>query len=1462
MSLPYIPLNRAFYPVSEKELDDVETLLALADSAFDLGSLNWDNILEYPRVLILAQGGVGKTREMQEQANKLNDSGQMAFFMPLERLDDDPIKEVLGFDDGDRFEAWLKHEDGLGWFFLDSVDELKTSQGTLERALRKFARALERDALRRARVVLSCRPKDWSETVDRPAVQSTLALPPSRSVDGNSEEDAFVASLKRDRKNGSGDAASEAKEELKVVMLLPLDRKRTRQFAEALSLPELDAFMDEVTRRNADELVKRPMDLVAVLGMWRKHRRLGTRLEQLNLNIRTNLTEAEESQHKRTALSLERAREGVKRIALGMVLAKRSSIYAEAPSVDRKESPTAISAEHLLDDWDEDERGRLLRLPIFDLAALGQVRFHHRSIKDYLAAERLCEFSQSNMSGRDLQRLLIAEKYGEPALIPSMRDVAAWLSLWDERLRAEILRISPQVLIAHGDPGALPVHEREALLSAFASAHGAGGWRGLGFDITQMRRLSDPSLGTVVRKIWREGHENEEVIDLLIDMIWHGPLPDCADLAESVTLDPERDNRTRATAVRALIACGQHASVQRFVDDALVKMITRNELTFRYLFAELVPKYLPIDRFVGVLRDIFSKGSPRSDFNWELNQVVEKLPPHSSDAGELRDGLTRLIEEGVHDGIEEYKITSVFGKLVEPLALLCARQIEAGAGPAACLVHASVIASRFENDGYSRSHEIEPLVEAVQKRVDFREAVYWEDVALLDHLFPDRGSRWRAWRSSSERALIAPLVSNDAVWLENALASADAEKRSLALHLLLDIWRDTGRPDGLLGRVRSAAANSRELTAIIHNALEPVEEPPRFKESKERLARRQQAGRAKEHLRISDWKDWREFVCATPLRSFSGHEEEANVINLIKWVAMHEGRDVSDGPWNSDAVISMLGAEVFRNALPALKRYWRKHKPLLWSERAPEERSTFLWAWMYGLCSLKAEVSEMGWIDRLSDEEVRLATRYAMIQLNGQPEFLDLLIASRSNPVLDLLSSELEAQLHAWEQANGNLPLLQTIRYGGDAVQRLLAPTLMDLFERWPRNFDAVDSQQAVHGLSHLIDILSEVVIGIDAERLRSLAQKRFKDEPGGQFATLWLNAVFKLDFEAGVDLLTEQFRNPENPEEEQIVLSLLAGIFGDRGDTPISNFQSSSRADVLGRLSRFSYKFVKREKDRVHDGVFTSDTRDHAVSARNAILSALINTPGADARRVLLELANDPQFASIADRWRMLSLEQLAIQAEFDPYDIDAIKDFERQYELAPRTSEELLSVVVGRLDDLAHDIHHHKFSRREEWLGIEDEADAQRRLAAQLDERRAQAYTAVTREEEVAEENRTDITLSTLGVDAKQATIEIKIANRNRTAVTLAHDIKEQLVGKYLRHDVCRAGCFLVVNRGDKTRWKHPETKKMVSFSGLIEYLEGEAREIEERHAYRIKLSVFGFDLTEDGTKRHTFNVTHGGS
>ena len=64
---PYIDLKRHFRDLTKEELDGPELLAASNGHEFLQGS-PWPELLECPRVLLLAEAGSGKTREMQEKA--------------------------------------------------------------------------------------------------------------------------------------------------------------------------------------------------------------------------------------------------------------------------------------------------------------------------------------------------------------------------------------------------------------------------------------------------------------------------------------------------------------------------------------------------------------------------------------------------------------------------------------------------------------------------------------------------------------------------------------------------------------------------------------------------------------------------------------------------------------------------------------------------------------------------------------------------------------------------------------------------------------------------------------------------------------------------------------------------------------------------------------------------------------------------------------------------------------------------------------------------------------------------------------------------------------------------------------------------------------------------------------------------------------------------------------------------
>ena len=132
----------------------------------------------------------------------------------------------------------------------------------------------------------------------------------------------------------------------------------------------------------------------------------------------------------------------------------------------------------------------------------------------------------------------------------------------------------------------------------------------------------------------------------------------------------------------------------------------------------------------------------------------------------------------------------------------------------------------------------------------------------------------------------------------------------------------------------------------------------------------------------------------------------------------------------------------------------------------------------------------------------------------------------------------------------------------------------------------------------------------------------------------------------------------------------------------------------------------------------------------------------------------------------------------------------------------------------------------------------------ALEIYSRGAERIVAVS-EEEVADGNRTDIWLSTTNGDQK-AVIEVNIADR-WTLADFERAFREQLVGKYLRHANCKAGCLLLTYHGRKKHWQPPETGNRIRFPELVAILRDKARTLEAETQYDARITVFGLDLTE---------------
>ena len=498
----FIDVQRRFHELTDSELEDTELLGALSDEGFG-PSIGWSELLAYARVVLLAEAGAGKTIEMREQVNSLVGRDRFAFFVPLESLDQNSLVDLLSVAEEKRFERWKADGQKPAWFFLDAVDELRLTEGKLDRALNRLSKAVN-GHLDRARVIISCRPSDWRPGHDPFTVQDRLPVPARRSATSfRTSDDAFIEALRKEHGGQSRVTPEEeelpSQDALRTVAMLPMSDRQIEVFAEQSGVSDAAAFLEEIARQNAWTFARRPLDLTELIVIWLDSGRLGTRAEQHEANVQAKLKDDPERPD-RGFLPDTKARAGAERLALAITLTRTRTIRSPDQALDTHRADGVLDAAKFLPDWTERERQALLRRALFDPATYGRVRFHHRSVQEYLAAARLLALRDFGMSTKALFRLLFAERYGVEVVVPSMRPIAAWLAIRVDAVRKELTRREPETLLSFGDPESLDLVARSDILRAFVAEYDHGDWRGLHIAIDDIRRLAHPDLAQVIRE--------------------------------------------------------------------------------------------------------------------------------------------------------------------------------------------------------------------------------------------------------------------------------------------------------------------------------------------------------------------------------------------------------------------------------------------------------------------------------------------------------------------------------------------------------------------------------------------------------------------------------------------------------------------------------------------------------------------------------------------------------------------------------------------------------------------------------------------------------------------------------------------------------------------------------------------------------------------------------------------------
>jgi hypothetical protein len=1389
------------------------------------GTLTWNDLLARRRVVVLAEGGSGKSTEFKRQLQLQSTAGKVAWYLTVQEAAENGIEDSIPPAERPRFREWLA-SNRAGWLFVDSVDEAKLNRIRFERALRQIAAGLV-GAESRTHIIISGRHTDWEVLRDLKLLNEELPIPLETPVEPElTWQERLIRVLRRDQPKTIEKLAESAL----VTVMVALDAPRVRRFAEGQGVSRAQEFLDHVERADLWQFARRPFDLVWLLDHWRRFARLGSLAETIQSSLTERLRESDPQRDRQGVLDATRAMAALERIGAAMVFGRIATIEIPDSELSLDRSVTALNLSDALPDYTGPERADLLSRPVFDPATFGRTRFHNDNfgvVRGYLAARWLLRLRLNNLPVRKLFALLFGNPYGIQVVIPSTRETAAWLSLWDRDVGREVAKREPWLLLTGGDPGSLPADTRCAVLKELAHRMVAEDFLLPVLDADSLKRFSSEELGETVRELWREHPDHAELQSLLLRLILLGKLRSCAAIAADMALGQDTDRRLRILAGRALLATADDSTKRRYAEFVLGRLSALPNALIWDAVDGLFPTFIKPDDLLSITGTINVCDSDGAlGFEWQGPDLVARLAS-TADVERLLQGLLSQLggqpgDFGNRPDPREDAYYPAIGALACEL-LKRSRSDEASALP----IEAALRLGKSRRSSTTPWQSVSELPKLLLENSTRRRIVFWEAARRLAEHPALSG---RPLEHPYQMGLLgwAPrLCQEDVGWLlADGPRRAAANERRLAIHAALELAQQPGAAPALRTQIESVARGDPEMETALVAATAP---PTRSAEQQASEAELQELFERNEVAQSELEQGWIEFVTglrANPdqLRQLLPASDDTADSRLVSLWRLLDGAGRTKNHFAIDTLADVepiLGATLTDALREALIAFWRSRTPRLASSRQEPDLNLINTLDCMGIAGITLEAQrDPSWSTRLDSDDARRAVGYATLELNGFPTWLSHLASAHPVDTATVLSLEIDKEIDVG--ANGaRIKTLQSLSYADDGIKRLMASPLLDQLQQ-RQNIPEM-------ALAFLLAVVSGHLSADRRRELFDIAHVRLATDNLGA-AALYLSAAFSVNSDAAGDALGERLDTLPDADQRELVERLLPILFGDRLAALGPNPKAISFSRLV-RLIRIAYAAVRVGEDRQHasGAAYSPDQRDRAEWARNAAFKSLIDIGGRATFDALLSFRDAPQFPISRARLESLAVDRAAADAESDPWCRDDAMQFERSHESAPRTTLDLQRLALSRLADIQDGLASSDFSQAETLRLQPDENAVQKWVADRLDLLKGTSYS-VERESRVIDEKEPDVRLR-----AKQShtalPIEIKLTDR-WSLTDLEAALVTQLCGKYLRATDARHGVLLLVHRRPRSDgWRKVGSGACLDFEQLIDHLKQVAAGIAGR-------------------------------